>query len=239
MIAINLISWNLYVCLLVGTVSTQQMVEPHMRIVTLGDSITLGVRPGVKPEETFSALLDIELHKNGIECEVTDVGIGGERTDQALKRLEKDVISLKPQLVTVMYGTNDSYVDQGKDKSRLSISEYRENLRKLVARLRDANIQPILMTEPRWGDKIELNGVGESPNVRLESYVQVCREVAHETKTPMVDNFKHWSKKRTSGVDIDSWTIDQCHPNREGHHEILKTMLPVVLKAIRKKREKR
>src|SRR5688572_22453960 len=59
-----------------------------VRIVTLGDSITKGVRPGVKPEETFSGLLSAELRKRGAAVEVVNLGIGGERTEQALARLE-------------------------------------------------------------------------------------------------------------------------------------------------------
>ena len=93
--------------------------EP-LRIVTLGDSITKGVRPGVKPEETFAARLEAALQTDGVAVSVVNVGIGSERTDLALKRLVKDVIAQKPAVVTIMYGTNDSYVDQGKSASRIT-----------------------------------------------------------------------------------------------------------------------
>lgn len=53
-------------------------------------------------------MLQAALRKEGVQCEVTDVGIGGERRDGALKRFAKDVIDLKPKAVTIMYGTNDS-----------------------------------------------------------------------------------------------------------------------------------
>ena len=71
-----------------------------------------------RAEETFAALLEADLKSRGVEARVTNVGIGGERTDGALARLEKDVLAKKPRLVTVMYGTNDSYVDKGKTDSR-------------------------------------------------------------------------------------------------------------------------
>src|SRR2546425_657453 len=88
--------------------------DAKVRIVALGDSITRGVRPGVKAEETFAFLLQKGLQKERIPAEVINAGIGGERTDQALMRLGSAVIDRKPQVVTIMYGTNDSYVDQGK-----------------------------------------------------------------------------------------------------------------------------
>ena len=132
--------------------------EP-LEIITLGDSITKGVRTGVTPEETFAALLEVELKSRGVEVHVTNVGIGGERTDGALARLEKDVLAKKPRLVTVMYGTNDSYVDKGKTESRLTVEEYRKNLAELVKRIKDAGAIPVIMTEPRWG-KSATNGLG-------------------------------------------------------------------------------
>src|SRR5207244_4225030 len=132
-----------------------------VRIVTLGDSITKGVRPGVKTEETFAALLQVRLRKEGIDCEVTNMGVGSERTDLALARLAKDVVPLKPRFVTIMYGTNDSYVDKGQKEPRLTEEEYRTNLKQLVADLRETDIQPVLMTEPRWGNGAGSDGVGE------------------------------------------------------------------------------
>lgn len=208
--------------------------EPKVRIVTLGDSITRGVRSGVKAEETFSALLQAGLRDQKIDAEVINVGIGGERTDQAIKRLAKDVIAKKPVLVTIMYGTNDSYVDKGKQEPRLTTAEYETNLRQLVKELRAAGIQPVLMTAPRWGDKAR-NGKGENPNIALEPYLQVCRKVAEDTKAPLVDHYNYWLKKEKEGVTLGDWTTDQCHPNPQGHKELAQFMLPVVAEALKKK----
>ncbi len=212
--------------------AVQADAAESVRIVTLGDSITKGVRPGVTADETFSAYLQAELRKQGVDCEVTNSGVGSERTDLALKRLAKDVIALKPRVVTIMYGTNDAYVDQGQKEPRLTRSQFRDNLRQLVAELRKAGVEPILMTAPRWGDKSPPDGAGDHPNVRLEQYVEVCREVARETKTPLVDNFDHWSKKNATGFDIGQWTTDQYHPNPAGHKVIADTMLPAVQRAL-------
>jgi acyl-CoA thioesterase-1 len=160
---------------------------------------------------------------------VTNVGIGGERTDQALKRLDSAVIARQPHVVTIMYGTNDSYVDAGKSESRLSLDTYRDNLREIVTRLRKAGAEPILMTEPRWGAKARVNGAGEHPNVRLNRYVEACREVANETGAALVDHFAHWSEQEAKGQDLGEWTTDQCHPNPAGHRILLEQMLPAAL----------
>lgn len=209
------------------------MTKKPLRIVTLGDSITKGVRPGVKPEETFAARLEAALRAEGLEVSVVNVGIGGERTDMALKRLAKDVLAQKPAVVTIMYGTNDSYVDQGKSASRITEEEYRANLAKLVDELRTAGIAPVLMTEPRWGKTARLNGAGEHPNVRLEQYVAACRAVAKEKRVPLVDHFQRWTDAEEKGADIGKWTTDQCHPNPEGHRVLAELMLPVVRAALK------
>lgn len=208
--------------------------QPKVRIVTLGDSITRGVRTGVKAEETFAALLQAGLRERKIDAEVINVGIGGERTDQALKRLAKDVLAKKPTLVTIMYGTNDSFVDGGKQDSRLPTGQYEANLRQIVKELRAAGIQPVLMTAPRWGDKAK-NGKGQNPNSALEPYLELCRKVAEDTKTPLVDHYSYWLGKEKEGVKLADWTTDQCHPNPQGHKELAQLMLPVVIEALKKK----
>lgn len=206
--------------------------EPKVKVIALGDSITRGVRPGVNADETFAARLQAALRKDGMEAEVVNLGIGGERTDQALKRLKTAVIDTKPAVVTIMYGTNDSYVDRGKEQPRLSPEQYGVNLRQIIKELRQANITPILMTPPRWGNAAR-NGKGENPNRWLETYVKVCRNVAEETKTPLVDHFAHWTKQAEAGIDVAKWTTDGCHPNPEGHRILLETMLPAVREALK------
>src|SRR5688572_8863113 len=67
-----------------------------VKIVLLGDSITKGVRHGVGSEETFGSVLAVRLKGRGSAAEVVNLGVGGERTDQALARLEREVLSLRP-----------------------------------------------------------------------------------------------------------------------------------------------
>ena len=214
---------------------THENADKPVRIVTLGDSITKGVRSGVTTEQTFAALLEKSLRVQGIAAEVINVGIGGERTDQSLVRLERDVVVLEPALVTIMYGTNDSYVDRGKQHSRISADEYRKNLALLIERLRAAGIKPVLMTPPRWGDAASANGAGQHPNVRLAIYVEQCREAARQLNMPLVDHFQQWTDAVDRGTDIGDWTTDQCHPNPEGHRILAAALAPVVLQQIERK----
>jgi lysophospholipase L1-like esterase len=220
-------------------------------IVTLGDSITKGVRSGVTAEQTFAAMVEKGLLQNGVAARVVNVGIGGERTDQALKRLEQIIelptevnrpaananspaaespiaANTQPDIVTIMYGTNDSYVDKGKTTSRITVDEYRDNLQTIVVELLRHGILPVLMTEPRWSDDAMVNGIGENPNVRLEPYVVACRETAAKWRVPLIDHFADWSDARSAGINLREWTTDGCHPNPTGHQKLAELMLPVI-----------
>ena len=209
------------------------LADRSVRIIALGDSITKGARPNVAPTQIFSALLQADLRAHGLRAEVHNVGIGGERTDQALERLARDVISQRPDLVTVMYGTNDSWVDAGKKEPRLSIDQFTDNLRILVARLASANIRVVLMSAPRFGDKNPRNGLGEDPNVRLAPFMERCRQVAREAQVPIVDHFEAWTQAEAHGQRVQEWTTDGCHPNPAGHAELAPRVITVVEPLVR------
>jgi acyl-CoA thioesterase-1 len=200
-------------------------------VVALGDSITRGERPGVKANETFVALLEAKLKDKGIAVKLVNAGVGGERTDGGLSRLDKAVLAHAPKVVLIMYGTNDSYVDAEKKESRLSPTQYRENLVKLVDAIRKSGSEPILMTEPRWAPEAK-NGIGENPNERLEKYLEECRAVAKDKKVKLVDHYAYWQKAETNGTKIRDWTTDGCHPNPQGHREIADLIFPVLLDAL-------
>ncbi len=189
-------------------------------IAVLGDSITKGVRAGVTEQQTFAAILAKEHGQT-----VLNLGIGGERTDQALERIEQAVIQRLPRFVLIMYGTNDSYIDQGKTASRITVDAYRENLTAIVSKLLLHGIEPILMTPPRWAADAPGNGIGQNPNVSLQPFVQACRDVAKANDIPLIDHFAHWTAAQTGGKNLRDWTTDGCHPNPAGHAEMAKLIL--------------
>ncbi len=193
---------------------------PRVRVLCLGDSITRGARPGVLAPATFPARVQAALRAAGLAVEVHNSGIGAERTDLALARLDRDVISQRPDIVTVMYGTNDSWVDTGKTASRLAPEVFTANLRTLVQRLRAAGSAVILMTPPRFAEENRRNGLDEDPNLRLAAYVAQIRTVARELDVPLVDHFAAWETAQQAGRRLQSWTTDGCHPNPDGHADL-------------------
>lgn len=195
-----------------------------VRIITLGDSITRATRPGVSPTQSFSALLQARLRDAGLPVDVHNLGIGAERTDQALRRLDADVIYQRPQLVTVMYGTNDSWVDPGRTEPRLDAVLFEANLREIVRRLRQVNIGVVLMTEPKFEAKNPRNGLGEDPNIRLGQYMEITRRVAKDMRVTLIDHFAAWDGLQRTKATVADLTTDGCHPNAAGHRDLAERM---------------
>ncbi len=201
--------------------------EPPFRIVTLGDSITKGVREGVAANDTFGQQLQRLLTEQGVSCEIINQGVGGERTDQALERLDR-IIALQPRVVTIMYGANDSYVDPGQTSSRISSAAFRRNLMEIVRRLLRAGVEPVLMTSPRCAATVRPNGLNENPNVRLEAFMDECRSVAEQADVVLIDHYADWSAAENAGQNLDDWTTDGLHPNAAGHRRMAERMLPIL-----------
>jgi lysophospholipase L1-like esterase len=199
-----------------------------LRILALGDSITKGIRPGVEADQTFSAVLQTRLKTDDVEPQVINVGVGGENSRQALVRVSEELNEHKPEFVLIMYGTNDSYVDKEKTDTRIPPDEFRRNLEKLIDRVRRIGAEPVLMTEPRYAEKSEPNGVGEHCNIRLTQYVEITREVAQEQRTTLVDHFAGWSAAVAKGTDLRDWTTDGYHPNPAGHAEMAERIAGVL-----------
>jgi lysophospholipase L1-like esterase len=200
-------------------------------IVTLGDSITKGVRPGVSSEQTFAALVEQGLRSSAANLRVINAGIGGERTDQALQRLDR-IIAMKPHIVTVMYGANDSYIDQGKTASRITSEAFRSNLTQIVVELLRRGILPVVMTEPPWAADATPNGIGENPNVAMRPFIEATREVAAEWRVPLIDHFAQWSQAEQAGQNLREWTTDGLHPNPAGHRVIARAMVGRLTEAL-------
>lgn len=206
-------------------------MEP-VTIVTLGDSITKGVREGVSAEATFSNLLEERLSQQGRSVRVLNQGVGGETTEGALDRLDRDVLALRPNIVVVMYGTNDCYVDSGKTESRISIGAYRHKLEQMLKRIRAVGAEPILMTEPCYAKKSPANGLGEHGNLRLSQYMAACRQLASRRDVVLIDHFSDWTTALDAGQSIEEWTTDGYHPNPQGHARMTDTMMAPIAAAV-------
>lgn len=194
------------------------------RIVCLGDSVTKAVRPGVTEEQTFCSLLQRSLNTAARPVEVINAGIGGNTTAQGLARLEHDVLERDPNVVVLMFGLNDSWIDDGKTASRLTVEQYRDNLLRMIVTLRDLDVAVVLMTpNPALAPKYD-----PQRNRTLRPYVESVRELAREQQLELVDLYAHFGELALEGAKLNELFTDAMHPNPAGQKLIAELLVPKV-----------
>lgn len=189
------------------TVQLLQTGQP-VTIVCLGDSIT-GVYYHTGGRRAYPEMLQIALERIYPEARITvhNAGISGDTTGGALARLNRDVLAHRPHLVTVMFGMNDLV--------RLPLDEFKQNLKEIGTRCRQAGAEVLLCTQ---------NSVMETPTrpgARLAEFTQAIRDVGREESLGVVDCFALYEAVRAS--DTLEWTLlhsDEIHPNMDGHKRL-------------------
>lgn len=209
------------------------------RIVTFGDSTT-ALRKGLV---VYTDLLREKLNPAGEICvELINAGVGGNSTELAAKRFAKDVLAVKPSLVVIQFGINDSAVDVWKTPpattSRVSLDQFRKNLRHFVETSRAHGAQVVLMTPNPllWTDALK-KMYGKPPydaaradglNLFLIPYAQAVRDLAKELGVPLVDIAREHEAFAKSSVE--PLLSDGMHPNQRGQQLVADVLGDFLLK---------
>lgn len=199
-----------FICLVVSAEATSLVSEKL--IVCHGDSITAGAN--LADEDKYPSVLDTLLPR----ARVNNTGVGGNTSSQGLARLEKDVLRHHPNLVILLFGTNDSVLT-ATGKYRVPVEKYRENLRQMVLRCRKADAEVILCTllpiipEPYFTrhPKEFYDAEGGLEKI-LHRYHAAAMEVGKELKVPVVDLYRVFEKDLT----LLRPAPDGVHPNAPG-----------------------
>jgi len=182
-----------------------------VRYVALGDSVTAGwLEHGILdsdaayPTRFRKRLAGLFPHAM---ISVLNAGLGGENTDGALARLDRDVLRHAPHLVTVCLGLNDAR--QGAE----GLAPFRQNLAEIVRRVRESEVAPdlLLVTPNTRGDALQEDGTATE-------YVRAIRAIAREQQVGMADAhavFQGWIRAGAAPADLLSNRVS--HPTREGH----------------------
>ena len=212
------VSLKTMVCLTLGTLlsvchaiaddSSKQVLtfgEKPVTIVCLGDSVT-GVYYHTGGRRAYPEMLEIaiKLAVPKASISVINAGISGNTTQNGLDRLDRDVLSKQPDLVTVSFGLNDM--------TRFSEEQFRKNLEAIVARCREAKVDVVLCTPNA------VINTGGRPTEKLERYCEVIRVTARYLKLAVCDQYRAGDALRTK--DARGWRLtlsDEIPPNMDGH----------------------
>jgi lysophospholipase L1-like esterase len=209
-------------------------VKSGEKIAFLGDSITAG---GWGNPAGYVRLVIAGLEANGIKVEPVPAGIGGHKSDQMLARLDKDVLSKKPQWMTLSCGVNDVWhgprgvpLDEAMAKSGTydekvgTRGTYKKNITAIIDQATAAGVKPVMLTAT-----VIQENLASKENGLLAPYNAFLRHLAKEKNIPMADLYAMFEEriKAENKPTVKVLTSDGVHMNGEGN----KLMAIGVLKA--------
>ncbi|HUU28774.1 MAG TPA: GDSL-type esterase/lipase family protein [archaeon] len=137
---------------------------------------------------------------------VINAGKGGDDSGEALARIDRDLISKKPQISFVMLGGNDCR-HWGRPDPAVTPGQYRVNMTEIVNRLREAGSRVVLLGYPQGP---ELSGAD------LEVFRGISRELV-SIKDSLATGWIDLAATITQGDKERLYAVDRIHFSPEGH----------------------
>lgn len=192
---------------------------PHNKTVTIvchGHSVPAGYfkTPEVRTMEAYPHLLHAQLaaHYTHAVINVTVTAIGGEDSVSGSKRFDRDVLPLKPDVVTIDYGLNDRH---------LPLETSKKAWTEMVDKCKARGIKVILLTpSPDLSAKI----LDDKDPLSLQA-AQI-RTIAQEEGVALADPYERFRQIAKSTPDLTPYMSQVNHPSRKGHEEITALILP-------------
>ncbi|HXH98973.1 MAG TPA: GDSL-type esterase/lipase family protein [Sphingobacteriaceae bacterium] len=207
-----------YALLLLASVvlifSAMKLNAPQ-KIIFFGDSITeLGIKPG-----GYISLLQDQLQQKGKpdSFELIGAGISANKVYDLYLRLEKDVLSKKPQTVVIWIGVNDVW-HKRTHGTGTDANKFIQFYSAIIEKIQSAGIKVILCTPTAIGEKTDHSNEQDGD---LNQYSTIIRSLAAKYNTGLCDlrklflqyNVIHNPGNKESGI----LTTDRVHLNVAGN----------------------
>ena len=205
--------------------SAEIIVKNGDKIAFLGDSITAG---GWGNPAGYVRLVIAGLAANGIKADPVPAGISGHKSNQMLARLEKDVLSKKPQWMTLSCGVNDVWHGKGGvplddaaaakpgayDEKVAERGTYKKNITQIVEKAAAAGAKPVILTAT-----VIQENLASAENGLLAPYNEFLRSLAKEKHLPIADLFTLFADRiqKENKPATKVLTSDGVHMNGEGN----------------------
>ena len=192
-------------------------VKGGQKIAFMGDSIT---QAGARPNG-YVRLVISGLKTAGVETTAVPAGISGHKSNQMLARLERDVLSKKPDWMTLSCGVNDVW----HGANGVPLKQYKVNITKIVDQCQAAGVKLMILTSTMIGED-EPN----ANNQKLATYNEFLRALAKEKKCLLADLNADMQAAIAASADKKGGkllTSDGVHMNPDGN----KMMATGVLKS--------
>lgn len=150
-------------------------IKSGEKVAFLGDSIT---QAGQGSPGGYVQLVGSALAANGVQIDIIGAGISGHKSNQMLERLTRDVLSKKPQWMTLSCGVNDVW----HGAEGVSLDDYKKNITSIIDQAQMAGVKVMILTSTM---------IKEDPatpeNQKLAAYNECLRSLAKEKKCLIAD----------------------------------------------------
>ena len=144
------------------------------KVAFMGDSITqFGEGP-----TGYVSLIALALEANGRKIVVIPAGVSGNTSKNMLDRLDKDVLSKKPDWMTLSCGVNDVW----HGPTGCTLDQYKQNITSIVDQATAAGIKVVILTATMIQED-QANAL----NKKLVDYNQFLHTLATEKHFPIAD----------------------------------------------------
>jgi len=219
-------------------------IKENLNIVAIGDSLTQGVGDD-SDNGGYVGILERSLNKNKSEqnIEIKNYGKRGNRTDQLLKRLNKEEVSAsieEADLILVTIGANDIMKIVKENFSDLNYEDFVKEQTRYETRLQsifdtiqvknpDAQIYLVGLYNPFNQYFNEVPELGQIMQDWNHISRQVTSQYGNVSFIPVADLFEG-SK--------DLYSEDNFHPNQEGYQLIAERVFEYIKEFIQREDEK-
>jgi lysophospholipase L1-like esterase len=210
----------LMLCLLTG--ASNEVLQDGDRVVFLGDSITV--------LHTWTRLVEVAVRLRHPDWQLTFVnaGVGGNTAEDALERLDVDVLAQRPTVVFLNFGMNDASYPDGS-----AGAAFEKNMVTLLDRLADAQVRQVV-----WLDTTPYDtsvGAGNAFNRRrvariaeLVEFARVTAEARHLLGVPVNDAVTRAIATWRAGKRAENLIPDRIHPGPHLHAVMASKVLEVL-----------
>ena len=190
----------------------EPLVHTGESVAFLGDSITYY---GNSCPLGYIHLVMKGLEAVGVKASAIPAGAGGHKSNQMLARLERDVLSRKPQWMALSCGVNDVYHAHLPGRKGVPLADYRRNITEILDRCAIAGVRVILLTPTMITEDPD-----DAQNTELEAYCVWLRKIAAERKLPIADlnaDMRRRVSALRGGDGTNKLTKDGIHMNDIGN----------------------
>lgn len=177
-------------------------------ILVFGDSLSAGY--GIAVAESWPALLQQELARNGSEYQVVNASISGETTLGGRQRIEKALQQHRPAVVVLELGANDGL-------RGYNVADTAANLNEIVAAAQRAQARVLLV-----GMRLPPN-YGKSYVARFE---QMYPRLAKKRGVRMLPFL-------LEGVPPEQFQPDNLHPTAEAQPLLMRNVMKALMPLLR------